>query len=79
MLAAASDTDLLDLGGSTGAERPDTTYSKLRRSGPMRTDLVRAFAAVKDLLVLRLGYSNVDTDGLKTLSTLKHSWANAGS
>jgi internalin A len=60
----------LDLSGPTGAERPDTTYRKGRASGPMRADLVRAIAELKDLRVLRLGYSNVDADGLKTLSTL---------
>jgi len=61
----------LDLSGPTGAERPDTTYRKARASGPMRTDLVRAIAELKDLRALRLGYSNVDADGLKTLSALR--------
>jgi Leucine-rich repeat (LRR) protein len=60
----------LDLSGPTGAERPDTTYRKGHASGPMRADLVGAIVELKDLRVLRLGYSNVDADGLKTLSVL---------
>jgi len=61
----------LDLSGPTGAERPDTTYRRPHGSGPMRTDLVRSIAELKDLRALRLGYSNVDADGLKTLSALR--------
>lgn len=60
----------LDLSGPTGAERPDSSYRKLHESGPMRAELVRALAEPKDLRVLRLGYSNVNADGLKTLSAL---------
>ena len=62
----------LDLSGPTGAERPDSSYRKLHQSGPMRSDLVRAIAELKDLRVLRLGHSNVDMEGLKTLSALRH-------
>ena len=61
----------LDLSGPTGGERPDTTYRKGHASGPMRADLVRAIAELKDLRVLRVGYSNIDADGLRTLSALK--------
>jgi len=60
----------LDLSGPTGAERPGSTYRKGHESGPMRIELVRAIAELKELRALRLGYSNVDADGLKTLSTL---------
>ena len=62
----------LDLSGPTGAERPDSSYRKLHQSGPMRSDLVAAIAELKDLRVLRLGHSNVDADGLKTLSVLRN-------
>ncbi|MBZ5593104.1 MAG: hypothetical protein LAP39_12760 [Acidobacteriia bacterium] len=62
----------LNLSGPAGAERPDTTYRKARESGPMRADLVHAIAELKDLRVLKLGYSNIGADGLRTLVALEH-------
>ena len=37
----------------------------------MRADLVRALSELKNLRVLKVGYSNIDTDSLKTLNALK--------
>jgi len=61
----------LDLSGPTGAERPDTTYRRVRQSGAMRPELVHAIAELKNLRVLRIGYSNVDGDALKSFASLK--------
>jgi internalin A len=61
----------LNLSGPSGAERPDNTYRRAAESGPMRTDLVHAIAELKDLHVLKLGYTNVTADGLQTLSALR--------
>jgi internalin A len=61
----------LNLSGPSDAERPDATYRRAGESGPMRTDLVRAIADLKDLRVLKLGYSNIDADGLRILSGLR--------
>jgi len=61
----------LNLSGPTDAERPDSNYRKAGDSGPMRADLVRAIADLKDLRVLKLGYSNITADGLKVLSGLQ--------
>jgi len=61
----------LNLSGPRGAERPDSAYRRAGESGPMRTDLVNAIAELKNLRVLRLGYSNVTADGLRTLSALE--------
>ena len=60
----------LNLSGPSDAERPDSTYRKAGDSGPMRADLVRAIAELKDLRVLKLGYSNITADGLRMLSGL---------
>ena len=62
----------LDLSGPPNAERPDTIDVSSHQSGAMRADLVRALAELKELRVLRLGHSNIDTDGLKTLRGLAH-------
>jgi Leucine-rich repeat (LRR) protein len=61
----------LNLGGPSDAERPDSTYRRAGESGPMRTDLVRAIADLKDLRVLKLGYSNITADGLRILGGLR--------
>ncbi|MFN7996576.1 MAG: hypothetical protein U0Q18_23395 [Bryobacteraceae bacterium] len=60
----------LDLSGPPNAERPDTIDVSSHQSGSMRADLVRAIAELKELRVLRLGHSNIDTDGLRTLRGL---------
>jgi internalin A len=60
----------LNLSGPSDAERPDSTYRRAGESGPMRADLVRAIADLKDLRVLKLGYSNIKDDGLGILSSL---------
>lgn len=57
-------------GPTTGAERPDTTSRRASGSGPMRADLVHAIAELRDLRVLKLGYSGVTTEGLRTMSVL---------
>ena len=62
----------LDLSGPTGAERPDAAYQKAHASGAMRADLVRAIAELPELRVLRIGYSNIDANGLRAWSGLKH-------
>ena len=51
-------------------ERPDSNYRTAGDAGPMRADLVRAIAELKDLRVLKLGYSNITGDGLRILSGL---------
>ncbi|HLK22040.1 MAG TPA: hypothetical protein VKT81_23990 [Bryobacteraceae bacterium] len=61
----------LNLSGPSDAERPDSNYRKAGDAGPMRPDLVRAIAELKDLRVLRLGYSNINGDGLRSLSGLQ--------
>ncbi len=61
----------LNLGGPSDAERPDSNFRRAGDSGPMRTDLVRAIAELKDLRVLKLGYSNITADGLRILSGLQ--------
>jgi internalin A len=61
----------LNLSGPTDAERPDSNYRKAGDTGPMRQDLVRAIAELKDLRVLKLGYSNITADGLRVLSGLQ--------
>jgi internalin A len=60
----------LNLSGPSDAERPDSTYRRAGESGPMRTDLVRAIAELKDLRVLKLGYTNITADGLGILGGL---------
>lgn len=62
----------LNLSGPSGAERPDTTYRRAAESGPMRTDLVHAISELKSLRVLKLGYSSITADELRTLSGLEH-------
>ena len=61
----------LNLSGPGDAERPDSNYRKAGDAGPMRADLVRAIAELKDLRVLKLGYSNITSDGLRILSGLQ--------
>jgi internalin A len=61
----------LNLSGPTDAERPDSNYRRAGDAGPMRPDLVRAIAELKDLRVLKLGYSNITADGLRILSSLQ--------
>ena len=61
----------LNLSGPTDAERPDSNYRRAGDSGPMRADLVRAIAELKDLRVLKLGYSNITSDGLRILGSLQ--------
>jgi internalin A len=61
----------LNLSGPSGAERPDTSYRRAGESGPMRTDLVHAISELKNLRVLKLGYSNITADELRTLSGLE--------
>ncbi len=61
----------LNLSGPSDGERPDSNYRKAGDAGPMRADLVRAIAELKDLRVLKLGYSNITGDGLRILSGLQ--------
>ena len=61
----------LNLSGPSGAERPDSTYRRAGESGPMRTDLVHAISELKNLRVLKLGYSQITADELRTLSGLE--------
>lgn len=61
----------LNLSGPSDAERPDSNYHKAGDAGPMRADLVHAIAELKDLRVLRLGYSNITGDGLRVLGSLQ--------
>jgi internalin A len=62
----------LNLSGPGGAERPDNTRRRAGESGPMRTDLVHAISELKNLRVLKLGYSNITADELRTLRSLEH-------
>jgi internalin A len=61
----------LNLSGPSDAERPDSAYRRAGDAGPMRADLVRAIAELKDLRVLKLGYSNITADGLRILGGLQ--------
>lgn len=60
----------LNLSGPSGAERPDSASRRGGESGPMRTDLVHAISELTNLRVLKLGYSNITADELRTLSGL---------
>jgi internalin A len=61
----------LNLSGPSGTERPDSSYRRAGESGPMRTELVHAISELKNLRVLKLGYSNITADELRTLSGLE--------
>jgi len=61
----------LNLSGPGGAERPDATHQRTGESGPMRADLVQAISELKNLRVLKLGYSNITADELRTLNRLE--------
>jgi len=61
----------LNLSGPTAeADRPDLTGRKKAGSGPMRADVAHAIAELKDLRVLKLGYSGVTAEGLRAMSAL---------
>jgi internalin A len=62
----------LNLSGPSGEDRPDSSFRRAGTTGVMRPDLVRALLELKDLRVLKLGYSNISADGLRSLSRLEH-------
>lgn len=61
----------LDLSGPRSADRPDVVLgNRVGESGTMDENAARAIAELKELQVLKLGYSNISADGLKILSAL---------
>lgn len=59
----------LDLSGARAA--PPDMGRRRGAGGAMPESMVRAMAELKDLRVLRVGYSNISGDGLKILSALE--------
>ena len=62
----------LNLSGPSGEDRPDSSFRRAGPTGVMRAELVRALLELRDLRVLKLGYSNISADGLRSLSRLEH-------
>lgn len=61
----------LDLSGPRVTDRPDVVFgNRTGESGAMDERKARAIAELKELRVLKLGYSNISADGLKILSSL---------
>jgi len=61
----------LDLSGPRVTDRPDVVSgNRTGESGAMDERKARAIAELKELRVLKLGYSNISADGLKILSSL---------
>jgi Leucine-rich repeat (LRR) protein len=61
----------LDLSGPRSADRPDLVLgSRMGEPGTVDENAVRAISELKDLNVLKLGYSNISADGLRILSAL---------
>jgi internalin A len=71
VLRLLSTLTYLDLGGPRSAERPDLTPgNRVGEGGAMDENLVRAISELKELRVLKLGYSNISAQGLKILGAL---------
>ena len=61
----------LDLSGPRGEDRPDLVFGNRGGNlGPMEENAVRTISGLKELRVLKLGYSNISADGLRILSVL---------
>ncbi len=61
----------LDLSGPRLTDRPDVVFgNRTGESGVMDEKKARAIAELKELRVLKLGYSNISADGLKILTSL---------
>src|SRR5262249_53577067 len=61
----------LDLSGPRSADRPDLVFgNRAGESGAMSENTLRAISELKELRVLKLGYSNISADGLRILSSL---------
>jgi internalin A len=61
----------LDLSGPRVTDRPDVVFgNRAGESGAMDERTARAIAELKELRVLKLGYSNISADGLRILSSL---------
>jgi internalin A len=61
----------LDLSGPRSADRPDLPLgNRAGETGAMDENAARAISELKELQVLKLGYSNISADGLRILSGL---------
>jgi len=61
----------LDLSGPRSADRPDLVFgTRSGEPGAMDDNTARAISELKELQVLKLGYSNISADGLRILSSL---------
>jgi Leucine-rich repeat (LRR) protein len=60
----------LDLSGPRSADRPDLASGNRTGESAMHEHALRAISELKELRVLKLGYSNISREGLRALSTL---------